>query len=172
MPNIVIVQNDYPDLASLSRVVNYAESSGIIGGYGLDPYHAFSQMKMVKACFHKPDGILLIHFFITFTTAEAFRISVDEILDIGFQTGQLFGEFQMVYGVHFDSNYMHLHVVMNTVSFVDGHKYSRGRAGFLNLKRMLQDRFPKSDVGIYKSISKSDCNRYTFSYEDDLLRID
>ena len=171
MPNIVIIQNEYRDLSAMYRVITYATKSGIIGGYALDPNHAFLQMKMVKECFHKTDGVLLYHFLITFSTREAFRITVDDMLDIGFQIGKMFRDFQLVCGVHFDTDHLHLHLVMNTVSFVDGHKYAQGLTGFWNVKRMLQKRFPDSDVGIYQSFPDLELNKYSGTPADDLLRV-
>ena len=171
MPNIVLIQNEYLDLSAMYRVITSATKSGIIGGYALDPNHAFLQMKMVKECFHKTDGVLLHHFLITFSTRETFRITVDDMLDIGFQIGKMFRDFQLVYGVHFDTDHLHLHLVMNTVSFVDGHKYAQGLTGFWDMKQMLQKRFPKSDIGIYRSFPNSLCNQYSYSNDDIVLKV-
>ena len=172
MPNIVLVQNDYPDQGSLSRVINYITKSDIIGGYAVDPYHAFRQMEMVKSAFHKNGGIQLKHFFITFSLDEALRIDLDQVLDLGFQVGRLFQEYQLVYAVHLDGSHLHLHCVMNAVSFLDGHKYSDGLAGFWKLKTMLNQKFPKSDIGLYRSYPNSEYNTYSFTSDDTLLRID
>lgn len=171
MPNIILVQNDYLDYTALSNAINYITRSTIIGGYALDPDHACFQMKLVKERFYKTEGVQLIHFIISYSTPEAMRADTDEILNLGFQIGQLFHEYQMIYAVHFDTLHMHLHVIMNTVSFISGLKYSQGLAGFGNLERMLQGAFPKSDIGIYRSFPQSEYNAYSFTYEDSFLRI-
>lgn len=172
MPNIVIIKNTYPDFAALKNVLDYIQRSTIIGGYALDPDFAYQQMKMVKTTWQKQSGVQLHHFVITFSHQEAFRISVDEVLSLGFQIGQLFREYQLAYAVHLDASYLHLHCVLNTVNFVDGSKYSDGLTGYWNLKAMLKAKFPKSDIGIYYSIPDSKINSYSFSPEDYLLRID
>lgn len=172
MPNIIIAQNVYPDRASLHRVLTYVLRSEIVGGYAIDPNYATSQMNLIKDTFHKCDGKQLYHFFISFSTAEMYRLTFDEVLDIGFRIGQLFEKYQMVYAIHTDKSHVHLHVVMNSVSFTDGYKYSGGQSYFFALKAMLQQEFPDSDVGIYRSYPQSSCNRYSHSAEDEFLRID
>lgn len=56
MPNIILIQNDYPDASVLLNVLNYAFRSGMIGGYALDPNEAYRQMMMVKEAYHKTGG--------------------------------------------------------------------------------------------------------------------
>lgn len=171
MPNIILTENVYPDRGSLQRVLNYVLRSGIVGGYAIDPDHAISQMNLIKSIFHKCDGKQLYHFFISFTTTEMYHLTFDEILDIGFRIGQLFQKYQMAYAVHANTSHVHLHIVMNSVSFLDGYKYSGGLSWFFALKTMLQQEFPSSEVGIYRSYPQSSCNRYSHSKEDDFLRI-
>lgn len=171
MPNLVVVENNYPDAAALRRLLNYVMRSGMVGGYAVDPACAFQQMAAIKEAFHQQEGKQLFHFLITLLHSEAYRVSVEELLQLGFQVGRLFKEYQLVYAVHLDASHVHLHFVMNTVSFEDGHKYSDGLGGFWQLRAMLWQRFPKSEVGLYRSFSRSDCNRFSFSAEDDLLEI-
>ena len=171
MSNIILIENTYPDSASLSSVLNYIFRSGIIGGYALDPQNAYHQMMMVKRAFHKEDGVQLKHFVVSFSTAEMYRYDTDDLLRLGFEIGQLFQEYQLAYAIHYDTEHIHLHCVMNTVSFVDGHKYSGGLSLFWALRKKLERRFPRSDVGIYRSLPNSSLNRYSNTNEDYLLRI-
>ena len=41
MPNVIVVRNDYPDNASLMRVIDYVQRSQMGGGYAIDPAFAF-----------------------------------------------------------------------------------------------------------------------------------
>ena len=103
MPNILLIENTYPDPASLSRVLNYIFRSNIIGGYALDPQNASHQMMLVKRAFHKEDGVQLKHFVVSFSTAEMYRYDTDDLLHLGFEIGQLFQEYQLAYAIHYDS---------------------------------------------------------------------
>lgn len=172
MPNIILIRNDYLDKRSLSRVLNYVLRADLIGGYAIDPSCAFKQMRFVKKAFYKEKGVELKHFIIAFTFGELCRIDFDEIMSLGFWVGQFFNEYQMAYAIHTDTAHVHLHVVMNTVSFIDGRKYSDGNVGFLKLRSKLQEKFPTSDVGLYWSDPRSEFNKYSYLGENYILRID
>jgi len=74
--------------------------------------------------------------------------------------------------VHMDSSHIHMHLVMNSISFVDGHRYRDGLAGLWKVRGELEQLFPKSDVGLYRSFPYSDCNRYLEADENkQFLRI-
>lgn len=172
MPSIILIENDYPDKETMLKVLNYVFRSALIGGYALDPAHAFKQMCLVKRVFHKEGGVQLKHFIVSFTFRDMLRIDLDDVLKLGSWAGGVFCEYQMAYAVHTDSAHIHLHVVMNTVSFIDGHKYNKGRIGFFKLRAELQELFPKSDVGLYWSDPRSRCSKFTYTENDYLLRID
>ena len=115
MPNLVLIQNSYPDNASLFRVLAYVLKTGIVGGYALDPEYAYQQMMMVKKAFHKLGGVQLKHFFISLSYRDMERTNINDLLNLGFQIGKELGEYQLAYGVHMNTNHLHLHCVMNTV---------------------------------------------------------
>lgn len=148
MPNVVVVRNTYPDVLSLNRVLAYVLRSEITCGYGVspDPERAFAEMLCVKRVFHQMDRVQLKHFFITFSDDEMGYLDFEEIMALGAEAAKLFGEYQMVWALHLDSNHVHLHLVMNTTSFVDGHQYSDGLAGFQRLCELLKKRHPRFPV--------------------------
>ena len=149
MPNVVIARNEYPDDRALREVIPYAlDKATVVGGYGAAPNAeaAYLQMQFVKRAFYQTDALQLKHFFITLDHWETQYIDDDELLQLGFLTGQLFGEDQMVYGIHYDGSHVHLHIVMNTTSFLDGHQYSDGLSMFNRLCEMLKQRYPCFEV--------------------------
>ena len=149
MPNVIIVRNDYPDARSLHRVIEYVlEKSAALGGYGVTPNieAAYMQMQFVKRAFYQTDSLQLKHFFITLSHTEAGYIDDDELLHLGFLTGRLFREYQMVYAIHRDGSHEHLHIVMNTTSFLDGHQYNDGLSMFNRLCEMLRQMYPRFEV--------------------------
>lgn len=159
-------------MGSLCRVLDYVLRADLIGGYAIDPTNAFRQMRFVKKAFHKEEGVELKHFIISFTSSELCRIDFDDILKLGFWIGEIFAEHQMIYAIHVDTRHVHLHVVMNTVSFIDGHKYNDGNVGFMRLRSKLQEKFPMSDIGLYWSDPRSEVNKYSYLGENHILRID
>lgn len=143
MPNLLIVRNSYPDLESVQRLLNYVLRTSFYGGYAIDPEYAFDQMRLVKEAYHKTEGVQLKHFLLTFSHEEMMHLDFKDLLELGFQVGKVLERYQIVYCIHLDSDYIHMHFVMNTVSFEDGKKYSDGLVGFQRVKDFLEKRFPK-----------------------------
>lgn len=149
MPNVVIVRNTYPDTAALTNVIHYVlNKTAFCGGYGVTPEIEAAQMQMlfVKQAFYQTDTLQLKHFFITYSHNEAAYIDFDEMMLTAFEAAKLFGEYQMVYGLHLDGSYVHVHIVMNTTSFMDGHQYSDGLSGFMKVCGMLKKKYPQYRV--------------------------
>ncbi len=149
MPNVVIVRNTYPDVAALNNVIHYVLSKAVFqGGYGITPEIEATQMQMlfVKRAFYQTDALQLKHFFITYSHDEAAYIDFDEMMLTAFEAAKLFGEYQMVYGLHLDGSHVHVHIVMNTTSFIDGHQYSDGLSGFMKVCGMLKKKYPQYRV--------------------------
>ena len=143
MPNLLIVRNSYPDLESVQRLLNYVLRTSFYGGYAIDPEQAYDQMRLVKEAYHKTEGVQLKYFLLTFSHEEMMHLDFKDLLELGFQVGKVLERYQIVYCIHLDSDYIHMHFVMNTVSFEDGKKYSDGLVGFQRVKDFLEKRFPK-----------------------------
>jgi hypothetical protein len=149
MPNVVIVRNTYPDNAALNNVIHYAlNKAAFCGGYGITPEIGAAQMQMqfVKRAFHQTDALQLKHFLITYSHDETAYVDFDEMMLTAFEAAKLFGEYQMVYGLHLDGSHVHVHIVMNTTSFIDGHQYSDGLSGFMKVCGMLKKKYPQYRV--------------------------
>ena len=154
MPNVIVVRNAYPDANVLRKVINYVLSkTAVKGGYAVDCEEnaALEQMVFVKQAFHKTEALQLKHFVISFANQEAALINFDDLLNLGFMTGQLFREYQMVFGVHLDGSHIHMHIVMNTTSFLDGRQYHDGLSMFQRLCDMLRHRYPGYQVNLFLS---------------------
>ena len=163
MPKLILVRNEYLDSRALWGGLDYVLRSNYYGGYGIDPDQAYRQMVLVKEAYHKRTGVQLKHFFLTFSNHEMLYMSFEDILKLGFEVGRFFGEYQLVYAIHMDSNsnHTHLHCVMNTTSFLDGHKYSDGLSKFNGLCRYLRERFPRFEVHLFQSGHYSADDPYT-----------
>lgn len=161
MPNVIMVRNEYPDDRSLQNVLEYVLRSSYCGGYGIDPDIALKQMRFVKESYHKSSGVQLKHFIISFTNHEMLYLDFQDLLNLGFRVGQHLGEYQLVYGIHIDSEHTHLHFAMNTVSFLDGHKFADGLLPFRRLCSLLSELFPESQVHLCQTGPLSRENPYT-----------
>ena len=83
---------------------------------------AYAEMQATKSRFGKKGGVVGYHFIQSFAPGE---VTPEQAHAIGVEFAQrLFGErYEVVVGTHLDKVHLHNHVVVNSVSFVDGKKY-------------------------------------------------
>ena len=74
-----------------------------------------------KKLWNKDSGRMYAHNIISWHKDE--KITPEEAYEFGKEfVEQWFAEFQTLMAVHVDRNHIHLHMVTNTVSYIDGHK--------------------------------------------------
>ena len=83
---------------------------------------ALSEMAETKQRFEKTGGVLGYHFIQSFAPGE---VTPEQAHEIGKEFARrLFGDhFVVVIGTHLDKHHLHNHLVVNSVSCIDGHKY-------------------------------------------------
>ena len=132
---------------------------GCYGGANVCPELAYEQMMAVKRYFGKTSGNQLVHFVVSFNNS---LYDEEEILGLGYRIAQYFGNrYQLVFGVHQRvsharngtvSSYKHLHIIMNSVSFVDGKMYADNKGDtykFIDyLKNLTHDKRWKVVYGL------------------------
>lgn len=83
---------------------------------------AYAEMQATKRRFGKLGGVVGYHFIQSFAPGE---VTPEQAHRIGVEFAErLFGKrYEAVIGTHLDKAHLHNHVVVNSVSFVDGKKY-------------------------------------------------
>ena len=83
---------------------------------------AYAEMQATKQRFGKLGGVVGYHFIQSFAPGE---VTPEQAHAIGVEFARrLFGDrYEVVIGTHLDKAHLHNHVVVNSVSFVDGKKY-------------------------------------------------
>ena len=83
---------------------------------------AYAEMQETKRRFEKTGGVVGYHFIQSFAPGE---VTPEQAHRIGIAFAEkLFGsQYEAVIGTHLDKAHLHNHVVVNSVSFVDGKKY-------------------------------------------------
>ena len=83
---------------------------------------AFAEMQATKQRFGKLGGVVGYHFIQSFAPGE---VTPEQAHRIGVEFAErVFGKrYEAVIGTHLDKAHLHNHVVVNSVSFVDGKKY-------------------------------------------------
>ena len=142
MPVLKIKNAPYYGEHSLKNVVSYIFHSGHIGGLAVDPQYAVYQMQLVKQIWHKTEGRQVRHFILSFSEKEF--LTYDEAIDYGYQICRYFSEYyQIIFGIHLDTQYLHIHFALNTVSYIDGHMFSAGPSDYWKFRNYIQGLMPQ-----------------------------
>ena len=99
---------------------------------------AFDVMRKTKEKFGKTGGVLGYHFIQSFAPGE---VTPEQAHEIGCEFARrLFGEdYEVVIGTHLDKAHPHNHIVVNSVSRTDGHKYHSSPESYYNDVRGTSD---------------------------------
>ncbi len=105
---------------------------------------AYSEMKETKERWDKTDGVLGYHFIQSFKHGE---ITPEQAHAIGIQFAkECFGEdYEVVIGTHLDTKHIHNHIVINSVSCIDGRKYHSSPESYYNRIRIKSDNLCKEN---------------------------
>lgn len=93
-----------------------------IGDRAVNVDNAVSEMNALARLYDNDERVRLRHSIISFDTSE--NITPAQAAEIADAAICYFGdEYQILYSVHEDAAHVHAHIVMNQVSYQDGHKY-------------------------------------------------
>ena len=100
---------------------------------------AYKEMVATKKKYGKEDKVLAYHYIESFKPGE---VTPELAHKIGVKFAQeCFGDrFEVVIGTHLDRHHIHNHIVVNSVSFVDGGKFRSTPKSYYNEIRKVSDR--------------------------------
>ena len=117
-----IVKNTYKDDLALNNVYKYItdknKTDGLIGGHNVIPDNAVSMMELIQQLYFFDYGDKLIHFILSFSPEMI--IDENELFQYAMVIASSFTDHQMVYSVHNDKDHLHIHFMLNPVSFKNG----------------------------------------------------
>lgn len=144
----------YHDQSAIDDVVSYClqdrkTPQKLIFARRVDPQHAIEEMHDIAAAYGKDSGLRLRHSVLSFAPEE--NISVEKAAKIAKEALDYYGEkYQIISAVHEDTNNVHIHFVMNQVSYVDGSRYRGKKSDYYQYQKYLKKTLSKS--GIHKLI--------------------
>ena len=108
------------------------------------PETAYREMQQVKQRFHNTGGVLGYHFIQSFAPGE---VTPEQAHRIGVAFAkEVFGDaYQVVIGTHLDRAHLHSHIIINSVSFLDGKKYHSSPISYYNTIRKTSDELCKAE---------------------------
>lgn len=137
----------YNRMEDLEHLVNYVVREdkcieGVYGAQGLlkgSPEEMFQQMYDIKSVYYKKTGRQAKHFVLSFSKEEERFIGVWEAQRIGYMVASYFDKWQVVFGIHTDTDNLHIHFILNTVSYVDGLKFTMNLPELRMLGKKIED---------------------------------
>ena len=114
---------------------------------------SYSEMQRTKRKFGKEDEVLAYHYIQSFKPGE---VTAEEAHQIGIEFAQkCFGDkFEIVIGTHLDRKHFHNHIVVNSVSFVDGKKLRSTPQAYYNLRKYRTSYALNTDCRSYKILKE------------------
>ena len=113
------------------------EGQRLVTGWNCTVQSALSEMQLTKERFRKTDGRQYYHFVQSFSEQDT--LTPQEAHAIGLELAQReFPDFEVLVATHVDTDHLHNHLVVNSVSFRDGHKLHQSAAD-LQAHRQVND---------------------------------
>ena len=170
---------------SISQVMTYAtnpdktEKQFYTTGINCEVKDSVKQMQLVKMIYGKENGILAFHAYQSFNEGE---VTPKIAHEIGVKlANEMWGDrFQVVVSTHLNTEHLHNHFVINSVSFKDGKKYYSNLTNTALLRKTsdeiceeyglsdLTEKTCKSGINFENFYKKSmrDSDYYKFAKED------
>ena len=135
--------------------------------------HAVKDFMTVKKLHHKTHGRQGIHMVLSITP-DIPENSDEVYMDIADEIASYFSEYQSVYSVHKDTRHRHIHMVLNSVSYETGKKFSQSKQELNQLKGYFNHVLSDYELDIIKTKIDEilDENPYNFDDGFDFLEID
>ncbi len=123
----------YHDDDALRTVINYVVDpkktiNGLIGGVGVNAHNAIYEMEALSTSCAQNHGVRLRHMILSFDCNDLQYSRTDSAqmaYRLAYKIAKYYGsEYQIMYAVHENTSRIHVHFVMNTVSYMTGLKYA------------------------------------------------
>lgn len=135
----VVDYASYPEkteYSGLANALHYAENGvktelcetvHLVSGLHCRPEQAWDDMRSIQEHFGKTGGTVALHAYQSFKPGE---VTPEQCHAIGVELARKMwgGRFQVLVATHLNTNCLHNHFVINSVSYIDGKKYEQKRS--------------------------------------------
>ena len=134
-------ENKYCDDNALRDVINYITRGyqlpdNMIGAYGVTKNYAALEMELVSRAYLKYSNCRLRHWVVSFSEED--NITLEEVWQIADKSAAFYkSRYQIIYAIHTDTDNIHVHFVMNRISYRDGKVYAGKYSDFYDYKNHL-----------------------------------
>lgn len=149
-------------------IMDPEKTFGYVGGESVRPEYAALEMNVLKKTWGKEGGRQMRHFILSFSDDEP--MTAAEALTIAQSVAMYYGSrYQIIYAVHvpgYGGEHYHIHFGMNTVSFIDGVKYSGALHDYHKLRKVINDILREYGYRLEKVCSDDDHGSYGYFGEE------
>lgn len=120
---------------SLNKDYNFKnEKTHYVSCLNCTEINPYQDMKFTKERYFKTDCILAFHAYQSFKDGE---VSADVAHEIGVKFAEeMFKDYEVVVATHQNTNHIHNHFIINSVSFMTGKKYNNNRTNLAKLRQI------------------------------------
>lgn len=135
MATFTAVKNKTQTASAMANVMKYVtqatktmlDGKWLVTGSNCVAQSSYLEMMTTKQRFRKTDGRQFYHFVQSFSEDD--ELTPEEVNAIGIEFAQKqFPEFEVLVATHIDTDHLHNHLVVNSVSCVNGHKLHQNAA--------------------------------------------
>ena len=115
---------------------------------------AYQDMIATKKRFHKTDKVQGFHLVQSFAEGEV-SPELAHLIGVELAERLLRGQFEVVITTHLNTSHFHNHLVWNSVSMEDGHKYhSNEQSYYMEIRKISDEHLPK--IWVVRNPDKSE----------------
>lgn len=149
---------------NLEAVIDYAqngvktENGILVSSVNCVPKSAYQQMALIKKFYHQEKGRQGYHIIQSFNGKE---LTPQEANEIGVSLAEeLFGDkYQVVVCTHTNKFNVHNHIILNSVSFVDGSKYHNSNLDIAQIKVKSDELCERYELSVLKTSKANNANK-------------
>lgn len=143
---VQVINKGYTREADLRNLIAYVTGDhckcGLFGAQGMIARTADSMCKYImeeKREFSKDSGRMALHIIVSFDRQMMEYVTPETALRVGYDIcAACFQGYQAVFGVHDNTENLHIHFVVNTVSYYNGRKFSRSVKEIWRMQEMME----------------------------------
>lgn len=145
MSTFTAIKNKAQGGGAMGRALDYVEQEKktlweerqLVTGWNCVARSAYDEMMTTKRLYEKTDGRMFYQFIQSFDPEE--EVTPEEVHAIGLELAQrLFPEYEVVVATHVDTEHLHNHLIVNSVSCANGRKLHQNAAD-LQRQRQVND---------------------------------
>lgn len=170
MAIIKLEKSGYKSCEDMKNLIDYVMSEerhqiyGKIGGTMLlmnGAVSPYEQMMRIKSQYNKVNGRYMRHLIVSLSDYEMRYIGIEKLYEIAAEISiRLFPGYQVLYAIHQETGRIHVHMAINTVSFLDGRKIQiHLRSLRMEIKNIISRYVPKP---VLDGAARTEYVEYTF----------